>query len=458
MQLDCDIVNMSRLSSTPIVRSTAVGARDFEAIQFKPGVPTNIGTAEFVQNQLGSNISELVYAGTYLLNKLNTNLAHSGDDPGVPDRNQGSLSPSQARAKSFKEFAVLKNNIAHFYKSFDLVISNMIQKMMAAKRGDPGYEFVETWRERCKEAGVPDEMFALTKDGKPKKFYTKATRVAGDGSTLALIMGLETLAPIVGSLSAKGLKRYQKDLVGATLGTDYIAAYVGTDEPDEMAGGASLAGTENAIMKMGESPIFSPDNEQRSHIVVHLELGKYIVDARGQQQMEARAADKIFAVLVPHLQEHIKAIANNPYQQQFFESVKGPFGQLSQYASLNRKNAESEIQAQIQKQQQDQAATQQVMGEEERKNMQTQADIQRANVKVAAQNERADKANQTRADIQKEKVIKDSDNQRLKIQLEAQNKKGGSAPSASQESLPALQAELKGMQGSTISPSDMEPL
>jgi len=452
MQLDCDIVNMARLSSTPIIRSPASGSRDFETIQFKPGVPTNIGTAEFVQNQLGANITQLVGAGGYLLNKLNVNLAHSGDDPGQPDRSTGSISPTQARMKSFKEFGVLKNNIAHFYKSFDLVCDNMVTKMLNSKKGYPGYEMSKDWKDKCMALGVPDLLFAVDTEGRAKHFRVKATRVAGDGSTLALIMGLEILGPIVPSFGAKGVKRYQKDVVMATMGPDYVSAYIGEEEPDEIAGGASLAGTENAIMKMGESPIFSPDNEQRSHIAVHFELGRYIIQARSQQQMGARDADKIFTVLVPHLGEHIQSVAKNPLQQGFFGQVKKEWGDIQKYATLNRKNAESEIQAQIKKQQAQQEQTQQVLTEEQLKNLQVTNDEKRKDLKLSATLDRTEKANQTRGEIEREKAQMGASNERLKVQLNAQAKQQNKP----EESLPALRQELSGMLGATASTSDIE--
>ena len=48
--------------------------------------------------------------------------------------------------------------------------------------------------------------------------------------------------------------------------------------------GASLAGVENAIMQDGKSPIFSADNEHRSHIVTHLALGTEIITQLQQQK------------------------------------------------------------------------------------------------------------------------------------------------------------------------------
>ena len=75
MQLDCSIVDMARWSSTPLIRTPAAQTRDAEQIRFYPGVPTNIGSAEFIENRLGQNITQLVQASQYLLSKLQYNTA-----------------------------------------------------------------------------------------------------------------------------------------------------------------------------------------------------------------------------------------------------------------------------------------------------------------------------------------------------------------------------------------------
>lgn len=456
MQLDCDIVNASRWASTPMLKSIATGSKDFEAIRFMPGVPTNIGTAEFVQNTFGANIDQLIGASQYISGKMQYNAGNSGDDPSIPDKSQGSISPSQARSQDFKEFGVLKHNIAHFYSQLDIVFRNMVAKMWHSKKGYPDNDIAEDWKRMCIEDGIPKEFFNIKNNDEdsyklPRHIEVAATRVAGDGSTLATLMGLQELAPDVNAFGPKGQKQYLKQKITAVFGPEHVDAFVSPEEPDEMAGGASLAGVENAIMRQGESPIFSPDNEQRSHFVTHLALGNDTIRRIQQQQSDPVAADKIFTVLIPHMEEHWQTIVSNPYLQSFAGSVKQPWMQLSEYAKLNRKNAASMIQAQIKKQQEDQEKTQQVMSDEQRKDFQAQKAEARNDFKVQAQVARADEANVTRAEVQKDKVIRDSDNQRLKIRLDSNNKK------IEDESLPELREQLDNINGRTIAPTDIEP-
>lgn len=464
MQLDCSIVDCARWSSTPLLKNLATGSKDFEAIRFYPGVPTSIGTAEFQQNNLGANIDQLIGASQYILGKLQYNTANSGDDPGVPDRNVGSVSPSQARMESFKEFGVLKHNIAWFYSQADIVWRNMTAKMLHSQKGWPGYDYARYWKDCCIQDGVPEEIFATgsTKAHKlPRQIYCHATRVAGDGSTLALIMGLQELAPVVSSFSAKGVKEYQRQMVMATMGPAYTEAFIGSDEPDESAGGASLAGVENAIMQASHSPIFSPDNQHRAHIAVHFALAKQTTQQISQQQMDAVDADKVFSVLVPHLGEHIQFIAQSVYEKQFLNSIKDEWGQLQREAALNRANAGKEMEARIKKQQEQEQAAQAQMSDEALKARKLQSDISLNETKVQAHIDNARSANEKRGEVMTEKAHLDAANTRLKVQLEAKAKEKNSLETppptdVANQPVSTVRSELSGINGQSLAPFDIE--
>lgn len=455
MQLDCSIVDMARLSSTPILKNPATGVSDLSTIRFIPGVPTDIGMAEFVQNQLGANIEQLIGASQYMLNKMNYNAANSGDDPSYPDRHQGSRSSSEATLQAFKEFAVLKNNIAHFYRKWDDVIAGMAIKMLHSKKSYPNHEYVEEWKGRCIADGVPPQIFE-TKGSKPYQLpahiKVTATRVAGDGSQAALILALQAFAPSVGALGAAGQRNYLKLLVMALFGRDYIPTLLGYEEPDESAGGASLAAVENAIMRMGESPVYSPDNEQRSHIATHFALLNQTIELIQQQQLDPVGADKIFNVAIPHTALHVENVKNNPYEQAFYESIKDAWRQYSEYARLNRKNAGQILKAELKKRQEAEAAQTEVMSDIQRKDAVAQADIQRKNVESQEKMRRSKEQSDTRAEIQKEKIEKDAANDRLRIELEH----GRQPTNVESMETEDIRRTITDMAGTTPSPNDVE--
>lgn len=456
-QLDCDMFNMARFSSSPIIRTSALSTRDVGAITFRPGMPIDIGTAEFEQNQLGSNINGVVAASQYLLAKLSANITYAGDDPSVPDQVQGSLSDSQAKRKDYKEQGVQKNTIAHFYNQFDPVLYQMLVKMINSKKGDPGYEAFERWKELSILDGVPEELLATTKEGKPRFFYCRASRAGGDGSTLGLMIGMDTIAPIAQGFPAKGMRRYQEDYVRNAMGQDYVTRYLSEEQPDSVSEGASEAQLENVIMKFGESPLFSPDNPQRAHITVHFEFLKYIMQLRAQDQMDAVQVDKIFSVAVPHQGEHIQFIAKNPLQRVFFESIKEAWNQVQNYAQLNRKNAESQLKAQLKQKQQDQEKTQEVLTDQQRKDFVAKREQDRKDIESAHKMDRNEQQSNTRADIQEKGVELGAENQRRKIDLDAQNKQLEiESKPVEDRSVPELKQDLVDLQGVSPSLSDFK--
>lgn len=457
MQLDCSIIDMARLASTPFIKSLATGTKDAEAIRVWPGVPTNIGNTEFVQTNFGANINQLIEASQYMLSKINANAANSGDDPSIPDKSEGSISPTQERFRTYREFGLLKNNIAHFYSKFDIVIRNMVVKMLRSKDNYPGYEFVREWKRRCKNDGVPDTLFELRNPdqfGMPEFLKVRATRVAGDGSALGKSIALDSLMPIASSFGPKEAKEFKREFVRTHMGKDYVEAFTADDnDADEVSGGASLAQVENAVMQLGQAPLFSPDNESQAHITVHLALGNHTIQGIQQQQMSAIDADKVFTNLIPHLSQHIAFLEKSPFAQGFIAKVKKPWDELRNYATLNRKNAAQELQAQIRKQKEDQAATQETLSDEQRKDVKLKGDEQRANVKVQSQVARAKDANETRANVMRDKVQKDADNNRLKIELEHSNKTLDTTVNAQEAN---TRQELSKLNGDTIAPYDIE--
>jgi len=452
MRLDCTLFDMTTLSATPLIKTIPGGPSSFDTIRVYPGVPTNIGSAELQQNNLGANIPGVVQAAQYFQRKVQFNMANSGEDPSIPDTDTGSVSDTQARHKTMKETGFLKNIIAHFYSSVDRVYKNMFMRMLRCQKTNPGYEEARAFKDMCIADGLPERYFeakTLSPWGLPKQFKSvTASRIAGDGSSAGLLMGLESLAQDVPAFTAKGQQAYKELKVMATLGQEYVEVFTATEDPDEMSGGASVAAQENNGFMQGLGAIFSPENNQRTHIGVHFSAGMDIMKRRTQQQMGAREADKIFAVLIPHLAEHIGYEAQVPWEQPYVDSIKKPWNQLQQYAQLNRKNAEAEVKAEIGKQQQLQDKQTEVMSDIQRKDTVAAADIRRSDIKVASQIERAKEASETRGEIQRGAAADSAQTDRLKVTMNAQTK--------GQESLSDLRQELDGMTGSTVSPTDIE--
>lgn len=433
IQADCSLVDMIKFSSTPIVKSASNNIGDIDQIKFFPGVPTNIGTAEFVDSNLGSNINNVVAGVEYLSRLIEFNLTYSGSDPGTPDPDTGSVAPSQARLMAFREFGILKNNIQHFYSVQDRLYQSMTAKILRSKPADPCYEWLTRWKERSMARGVPEEIFEVgpeTDDyafGLPRHIRVQATRAAGHGSQVGLLIALQELNPFIGTFGPREQQEFMRLLITATLGPEFITAFMqDTDRVDETAGGASLAGVENAIMQIGKSPIFSMDNEHQSHFVIHMVLQQQIIELVNTKQMDVIAADKIFSVSVPHTGEHVQALAQSVFSQAFYAEAKPKFDQVMKFATLNKKNAERAAQKQITDEGQQAEQTQQVMSDEELKNMQVINDERRKDTKLERQDGRQQEQHLVKKELatneSNAKIAREAAEARSKIQLEQAGK------------------------------------
>lgn len=421
MQLDCNMLDMAKMSATPIIRSASGMGKEVAPIRFIPGVATDVGSAEFVQNQLGANLGGVVTVAQYMEQKVNRNAVIGGDDPGVPDADRGSKSAPEIQMQSIKEFGVGKNNVAHFYKTLDIVFRQMTAKMLHCKEGHPGYELAKEWKELCMEDGVPEEVFATreaTKGVLPRHISVRASRVAGDGSNLGLVMGLNSIGEIAGGFGAKGQYNYRKDIITSRLGVDYADRYLSdSQEPDESMGGASLATLENIAIRQGEMPQATQDNQHKAHIASHLAVINQTIQAVQAQKTDPIEADKLFSLALEHTGKHIEFISMDPLNAPFLNQIEGPWKQINKFAQLNRVRAQKMMQSEVRRRAEEEQQMTADQMEQQRKDMVTEKEEARKDFKIQSQAERANEASKTRADLMRQDVRNKADNQRLDVQL-----------------------------------------
>lgn len=437
MQGDCSLADLSRWASTPLVKTSPTAIRDADGIRINLGTATNIGGADFVNNTMGANIEPVIAASQYFSNMMQTNAAFSGDDPGVPDRSQqGSLAPTSEKFKALREYGVLRNQVSHFYNTCDVLFKEMTRRLVNLDATCPDYYIYKKFRDLCIEEGVPEILFKNKAGELPSSWEVSATRTAGAGSQLGHIVGMELLMPITGSFGRREQNAFKKDWIRATVGQEYIPSYTQDDEDsDEIAGGASLAVTENGLMKLSQNVLATATNDQRAHIGVHMALGRELMDqiSVGVEGggMDVVQGDKVFNLLIPHLQQHVSFLASNPFAKNFLEQIKKPLDEIVKYAQLNRRNAIKKLESDAKKAQEDQQKTAEVMNEEQRKNMKAIGDEKRADFKVNAQVERAKEANVNRKEAMDVKVQADIDNKRKVTDAEVASKaaKSGGAGS-----------------------------
>lgn len=460
-QLDCTLFDMSKMSSTVIVKSMSNTTQAAAPIRFIPGVATDIGQSDIVQNTLGANVDRVVTVANYFERKIDKNAIISGDDPSVPDADRGSKSTTEVQMQSLKEFGIGKNSVSHFYNFMDRIYRNMVIKMLLATPSDPGYDVAERWKNLCLEDGVPEEVFEIKREHKmPNHLTVTAARAAGDGSTAGLIVALNRVGPVAGAFGQEGQQNYRRDVVRANLGEDYAARYLSDSmTPDEAAGGSSLAVLENIVMKNGEPPMVSRDNQHKSHIGVHMNLIMETIKGVQAQEIEPQAADQILAVSIDHLQQHVKIIAEDSLNEAYVMQLAGTMKQINKFAQLNRARAQKMMQAEVRRRGEEEQQMNADMMEQDRKDKVMEREEARKDFKVKAQVARAEEASTTRAEIMRRDVERKADNQRLDVELKNEVKQAEIRKPQeilANQSTQQLQDTLKAQVGETANPVDFK--
>lgn len=462
MQLDCNMLDMAKMAGTPIIKSNSTVGKGIEPIRFIHGVATDVGAAEFVQNQLGANLNQVVEVAQYMERKVNKNAMLGGDDPGMPDQDRGSKSAPEVQMQSLKEFGVGKQNVAHFYKNMDIVYVQMAIKMLHCKEGHPSYPIVKEWKELCMEEGVPAEIFETKDSDKsklPRHLEVKASRVAGDGSNLALQVGLSRVSGISGGFGAKGQANYRKDLITSNLGIDYTERYLSdADEPDESMGGASLATVENFMLQQGAMPQATQDNQHKAHIASHLSVIMNAIQQVQAQQMDPIAADKLFQMAIEHTGAHIQFISQDLLNASFLQQILGPWKQINKFAQLNRVRAQKMMQTEVRRRAEAEQEMTADMLDQERKDKVALIEQNRKDRESDAKLERAKEASKTKGEMMKKSVENKAENERLAIKLKDDNSNVVKKPQdiLANQSTTQLQSTLSGQVGQTPNPVDFK--
>lgn len=465
MQLDCNTVDMAKMAGTPIVETQSVLGQNIDPIRFIPGTATNIGTAKLAQNNLGANTGQIINVSQYFERKINKNAQISGDDPSMPDADRGSKSAPEVQMQSIREFGVGKQTVSHFYRTFERLERQMVAKQFHCPVGHPDRDFFDTWKEKCMDEGVPEEVFKLfgAKPGQlPKHLSVRAARVAGDGSSLGLTMGLKQVGSIAGGFSAKGQYNYRADIINSSLGSDYVTRYLGdSQEPDEASGGASLARLENIAVRGGQLPQATKDNQQKAHIGSHMADAIEVIKAIQSQQMDPVQGDQYWALMSPHLTDHIDFLREDALNEQYVKNLEPQIRQLEKFFQLNRVRVQKMQQAELRRRSQEEEALTAEQMKQQREDFKTQKDEQRKDFKVQATVERAKEANQTRAEIMKESTFAKADNERLAVTLKAKNEAEKNRIQQPKELLAGstteqLQQSLSSTVGSTPNPADFK--
>lgn len=324
---------------------------------------------------------------------------------------------TQVNATIAKEASLTTGQMGLYYLGRDNLYETAFKKAVRSTDVD-AMEF----KKRCEDDGVPLEAL---KDME----YVRCNRQAGYGSSQMKKMNIQTVMSIAAMLPEDGKEHLLDDFIAAHAGIDKIERYnpkIQLPTPD-----MGWATFENGLMHQGEKPLLLPGQDAVQHLQIHLqdamETLQPIQEGMQMEQSDPQAIAAVLPyvrVLIPHLEEHIAIIAQDPTRKDLAKTFELQIKELVSFSGeMFNILRETQRQNQIAQQQQqqanalgalDQAKLESVQQDNMRKNMKAAADEQRKNMKFFGSERRSNL--QTIANLKREGVTTAADiaNQTLK--------------------------------------------
>lgn len=256
---------------------------------------------------------------------------------------------TQVQMQATKEAQLSNGQMGLYYLGRDNLYFTAFKKAVACSDED-AMEF----KRRCEEDGVPLEAL-------DEMEWVRCNRSSGYGSAQMKKMNLGSLQQIMMLFPEDGKQNFLDDFIAAYGGIDKIDRYnpkIQLPTPDD--GWATL---ENGLMHQGEVPLVLPGQDAVNHLQIHLQDAQQSL-APLQQSIEQdqpdvqgiQAAMPYVKVLIPHCDEHLKALQRDPVYKDIAKTFEL---QLKQLFSFSGKMYEilrdDQRQQQLQYQQQQQA-------------------------------------------------------------------------------------------------------
>jgi hypothetical protein len=240
----------------------------------------------------------------------------------------------------------------------------------------PGGRAASSFREKCKEAGIPPEAFS-------NPIEVKADRAGGTGNqALDLMVAKEVLAV---ASPGRGQFNARRGIVKALVGSDRVDEYVqGEDYPQEQQGCVNL---ENSCLADGQTFEATPDQDHQVHLgemtpegkghlgllIQTFQVAQQMVEAKAVENAleDAKKLERSLEATLTHTAQHVEFLASFgvPAYQEAAKQIEKLLNDVGQFIETFR----AQIGVAIQNQQ---PQGPQLPAEEQAKLMKAQVDIQ----------------------------------------------------------------------------------
>mgnify|MGYP003146932157 CR=1 FL=1 len=255
-----------------------------------------------------------------------------------------------------------KSTIFNFVKAGDGFWSEVFKRMVVNKlsSSDDGYEVQQAFYKELENVGIDRTAYKL------KDFNVRMKRPIGLGSDEDSEERLATLRELRPAMDTAGRRQLDYDIAASVATHGRARKYIQKLDRDDLPSDhTTLIWLENAAMKQGQTIPVVPDQPHVIHLKWHMQDIEPAVQQAAQSQ-DMNAIGQVvgyMGAMLPHLEQHIQGLAQDPQLKEIHEEYNQKFSALV--------NAYREMENMVKQYSQQQEASQ-MSEQEEARNLELQ--------------------------------------------------------------------------------------
>jgi len=349
-RLICSTIDTARISGSLVL--TGGSTSDNTLVVSGPVVRLPQGAAP-VQTSYTPKLDQMIMVRTMLQQILNNThgvYKKAVEYPGMPDRTALEVRVEAENQARFTNFAIVLY-YTHWDRCHREIFRRLVNKDYPA--GHAGHDLAKTFRDRCKDRGVPEQYLDI------KKCRIRSMRAIGAGSpAIRKIVSKEVLDASAMFRSERGRVNALREYLAARVGYDNVDRFEPIMTPEEsFTSEHTIALLESHDMAEGVAVPVAVDQPHMIHAQVHIqplmEIAAGLMKAmEGGQQINPQAVLPYFEVALPHLETTLQMGSRDPRNKMKVKTFMGQFKQLvvvfKNLQSLNEQQQQEQAQAQEQ--------------------------------------------------------------------------------------------------------------
>lgn len=350
-ELGNSIIDGAKLSTAVVIQPQDNSTRALDDLALSYYGPFGILPPGFkaVERALPNFANNAIPAMSLLQQQMQNNTGSYDARAVTPDGQ--ARTATEIKAQLQREASLSNSAVDLFYMHWGPLLNEVFRRARRKDYGadEPGGREVANFRLYCKARGVPDDALDNIE-------YVEPMRAVGLGSPAQRQLAHDEAATMAGALDEQGRENLLRDRLADRFGYDLVDRYRPRSSAQlRPAVDEKVALMESALMRTGSQVPVVPGENHFIHAKVHIADLLQVAEALGSEQMEPPQAFGVFQIELPHTEQHLAQIIDDPTRATEVGSMRQVFQQLSAMAT----RLGDSLQAAAQQQQEAEAAEQQ---------------------------------------------------------------------------------------------------